>query len=68
MNCWRSYVPIILDKLKQEPLSDAVALRTLRLLKAFVNDAMSGTVLRIVEAGGVEMVSRFVFSKSKTVS
>ncbi|RHZ00305.1 hypothetical protein DYB37_010429 [Aphanomyces astaci] len=63
-----SYVPIILDKLKQEPLSDAVVLRTLRLLKAFVNDAMSGTVLRIVEAGGVEMVSRFVFSKSKTVS
>ncbi|RHY32699.1 hypothetical protein DYB32_002328 [Aphanomyces invadans] len=62
-----NYVAIILEKLKQEPISDSIALRTLRLLKAFVNDAMTGTVVRIVEAGGVELVSPFVFAKSKPV-
>ncbi|KAF0685044.1 Aste57867_23073 [Aphanomyces stellatus] len=60
------YVNIVMDKLKHD-LSDAVLLRTLRLVKIFVNDGMSGTVLRVVESNGVETVSRCVFSKVKPV-
>ncbi|CAK4677120.1 unnamed protein product [Aphanomyces euteiches] len=62
-----SYVPVILDKLKQESSSEAVVLRKLRLLKAFVNDAMSGTVIRIVDAGAIELTSKYIFSKSKSI-
>ena len=60
------FVQIALDKLKQDT-SDEIRIRALQLLKACVNDGISGTVLRTVDLEGVEICTKHIYSKNKLV-
>ncbi|OQR97885.1 hypothetical protein ACHHYP_09880 [Achlya hypogyna] len=60
------YPAVVLEKLKRDT-SDAIRVRAMRLLKAFVNDGIPTTVLNIVELGGVDVVAKFIYSKHKDV-
>ncbi|OQR93377.1 hypothetical protein THRCLA_08457 [Thraustotheca clavata] len=60
------YPSAVVEKLKRS-ITDSIRCRALRLLKACVNDGIPGTVLQVVELGGVEVVSKSIYSKNKDV-